>query len=146
MNAILSSCVNQLSNICSIKQICGGRQLVDGDYIKKIPQKIVVCEMFLIWNSKIKLWSYFLCSDPPSGLGDTVYRDHLKEDVDYWMPGSIVSWLHNFNKLTSHVTNDLVTVTVTVAWFISCTHMNGVMIEIMLLMQNVESNPGPANV
>ena len=28
--------------------------------------------MFLIWNSKNKLWSYFLHSDPPSWLGDTV--------------------------------------------------------------------------
>ena len=30
-------------------------------------------------------------------------------------------------------------------WFRSCTHMNGVMIDVMLLMQNVESNPGPAH-
>ena len=74
LNTILSLCVNQLSDICSIKQICGGRQLVDSDYIKKISQKIVVCGMFLIWNSKIKLWRYFLCSDPLRGLGDTVYR------------------------------------------------------------------------
>ena len=27
-------------------------------------------------------------------------------------------------------------------WFVPCNEMNGVMIGIMLLMQNVESNPG----
>ena len=30
--------------------------------------------MFLIWNSKNKLWSYFSYSDTPSRLGDTMYR------------------------------------------------------------------------
>ena len=38
--------------------------------------KNVICGMFLIWNSKDKLWSYFLYSDSPSWLGDTVYREH----------------------------------------------------------------------
>ena len=44
--------------------------------------------------------------------------------------GRLISWLH-FNFL------------VVIVWFRSCNHMNGVMIYIMLLMQNVESNPGP---
>ena len=166
--------------------------------IKKISQKIVVCGTFHIWNSKNKLWSYFLCSDPPSWLGDAVYRCQSRllesgrtfswllngngvilgdgrggrgsrddghghgclgsnEDGhdDTRMPGWVVLIINIIN--TIKLKNVLVLVLQLVycvmfykacynkeqTWFRSCSYMNGMLKNILLLRQCVESNPGP---
>ena len=52
-------------------------------------QNIVVCGMVLILNSKNKLWRDFLLSDPPSRLGDTVYRYRNYQVASRWAPRSL---------------------------------------------------------
>ena len=123
----------------------------------------------------VYLAHYFLRSDPPSRLGDTVYRnrqgygdgvrdgngndgrDHgwMPTDdrpLDTWMPGCGVLII-NIKKLNNVLVLVLQLVYCVMfykacynkeqTWFRSCSYMNGMLKNILLLRQGVESNPGP---
>ena len=66
LNAFLSLCVNQLSNVCSIKQICGSRQLVDSDN----NLKVVYLAQFALYSVLNSVFGVPSLDDNGDGDGD----------------------------------------------------------------------------